>query len=256
MAKYIKNAFGVNGDLVNVPDDTQVDGGISYNQGYPDPYQRDPATDPTAKRIERAKMNKLFNDVTSNIKEWQEQTFPDWISDDGNGTPFAYNEFAIVRYTDGNNYVSLVDSNIEEPTIGSNWQEFTAYLQSFGAEIATAAEIRIGTNNTKAISPLGYNLTTLGWGQTQTDVKSTKSPGVTYTNNTGRPIEIVVSVYHSGSNVRMDFYRNGDIIGNSRSGATNIGVSSVTSFIVPNGWTYKLEVALGSPAIEYWHEIA
>lgn len=126
MAKYIKNAFGVSGDLVNVPDDTQVDGSISYNQGYTDPYQRDPSTDPTAKRIERAKMNKLFNDVTSNIKEWQEQTYPDWISDDGSGSPFAYGSGAIVKYTDGNNYASLVDNNTEEPTTGSNWQLFDA----------------------------------------------------------------------------------------------------------------------------------
>lgn len=64
------------------------------------------------------------NEHTANIKHYQENTYPEWISDDGSGSPFAYDKFTAVKYTDGNIYYSLVDNNDEEPTTGSNWSQF------------------------------------------------------------------------------------------------------------------------------------
>ena len=122
MAKYIKTPFAENGDLTAIPDDSQIDGSVSYNAGWGYKYELDPATDANAKRLERQKHNQVFNDVTSNIKEWQEQTFPNWIADVGSGTPFAYSKGTIVTYTDSKKYVSLIDNNTQVPT-GINWLE-------------------------------------------------------------------------------------------------------------------------------------
>lgn len=133
MATYIQKPFAINGDITEIPTETTLNGAVSFQQGYTQYYELDPATDPLAQRIERSKMNYLFNTITANTKEWQEQTFPTWISDSGSGTPFGYQIGAIVKYTDGKFYQSLVDNNTEPPTNKTNWQEFkplttTAFL--------------------------------------------------------------------------------------------------------------------------------
>lgn len=124
MATYIQKPFAINGDITEIPTETTLNGAVSFQQGYTQYYELDPATDPLAQRIERSKMNYLFNTITANTKEWQEQTFPSWISDSGSGTPFGYQIGAIVKYTDGKFYQSLVDNNTESPTNATNWQEF------------------------------------------------------------------------------------------------------------------------------------
>jgi hypothetical protein len=121
MAKYIKRAFAENGIKTTVPTDTVIDGSLSYEQGWGADYELDPS-DPNAKFPRIGNFNELFNTITSNIKELQEQTFPSWIADDGSGSPFAYSKDVIVTYTDGNNYVSLVDDNDKEPTTGTQWR--------------------------------------------------------------------------------------------------------------------------------------
>lgn len=127
--KYIKKAFGVNGDLTAVPDDIQSDGSVSYDTGWTDLYQRNPATDPTAKRISRAKHNQLFYDITSNTKLWQEKTFPDWIADKGDGSPFAYGKDAMVRYLDDFVYVSLEYNNTDIPSSSSKWIKLVDFVK-------------------------------------------------------------------------------------------------------------------------------
>jgi len=124
MAKYIQYPFAENGDKEEIPDLATSTGAVSYNQGYTQYYTLDPDTEPLAKDIERTKMNQLFNDLSSNIKEWQEQTFPDWISDDGFGNPYEYSKDAIVNYN-GTNYISLADNNDTIPT-SSSWKVFGA----------------------------------------------------------------------------------------------------------------------------------
>lgn len=124
MATYIQKPFAINGDITEIPADTTLNGAVSFQQGYTQYYELDPATDHLAQRIERSKMNYLFNTITANTKEWQEQTFPAWISDSGSGTPFGYQIGAIVKYTDGKFYQSITDNNTEPPTNNTNWQEF------------------------------------------------------------------------------------------------------------------------------------
>lgn len=121
---YIKKPFANTGDKTPIPFDTVPSGEVSFEQGYTADYQADQTSDPNAKDIERAKFNWFWGAISENQKAWQEKTFPDWISDKGDGTPFAYPKNAIVRYTDGNSYVSKVDNNSTIPTDTNNWVNF------------------------------------------------------------------------------------------------------------------------------------
>jgi hypothetical protein len=124
MAKYFKRPFAETGLKTAIPTDTTIDNSVSYETGWTTDYEIDPVADPVnAKYPELRNFNQLFYNVTQNIKELQEQTYPDWIADDESGSPFAYSSGAVVTYTDGKQYVSLVDNNDEEPTAGSQWIE-------------------------------------------------------------------------------------------------------------------------------------
>jgi len=118
-------------------------------------------------------------------------------------------------------------------------------------EVATDTEIRTGTNNTKAITPLGYNQTTLGWGQTWQNVTASRSAGVTYTNTTGKPIEMIVLVARS-SNIIPSFTIDGiDLLSGYNDANSQV---AMFSFIVQDGKTYNFSLSAGS-TIFRWLEL-
>lgn len=238
--------FANTGDTEEFSIDTDPSGKVSLEKGWTELYQLRP--EEGGLFILRRVFNQMMKLVSTDTVTWKTQTFPNWIDDKGDGLPYSYDKDTIIRYTDGLYYVSLVASNTEEPTTGSNWQEFTAYLQSFGTEIATAGDIRTGINNTKAISPLGYNATTLGWGQTWQNVTSSRSIRVTYTNNTGKPIFIEVG---AGGQSEQYFLIDGVKVGYIIAmGDVDISISA----IVPEGSTYSF-ASDGVGNIVRWSEL-
>lgn len=270
--KYIKKAFGVNGDLTAIPDDIQSDGSVSYDTGWTDLYQRNPATDPTAKRISRTKHNQLFYDITSNTKLWQEQTFPEWIADKGDGTPFAYGKDAMVRYLDDFVYVSLEYNNTDVPSDSSKWIKFKDF-GSINIHSLTSKTTPVDLDELViADSVTSFNLKKLTWAnlkatlltyfdtlysrtsaifgisQTLQDVTASRNAGVTYTNTTGKPIKITVSTDLTGSNLSsgIELYVNGIRTQIWRQGMpTSAQQAGYVSDIVPNNIDYKF-VYLGS----------
>lgn len=114
MTSLIKIPFASSGDKTAVPD-TDSGGGVNMTQGYGQAYQLDPTTDPSAKRVERDKMNWLFNRITSAINEIQIGGIAPFItSADNGGAPFAYGKGAIVLLN-GVAYQSLEASNTTTP---------------------------------------------------------------------------------------------------------------------------------------------
>lgn len=115
MAKRIITAFAEAGDRAAMPD---VPAGTdsNYQTGYPSQYEEDPVVNPaTAKFVERDKSNQLYNDITANIKEWQEHTYPAFITAAVNGgVPFAYAKNSIVTLS-GVDFTSIVDGNEDVP---------------------------------------------------------------------------------------------------------------------------------------------
>lgn len=146
LPKFIRYPFAATGDKTSVPDDVEPSGNISYAEGYGFDYERNPATDPQAKRIERDKMNQLHHDITSNIQQYQLYATP-WFYDASvnGGTPVAYPKGAFVRYKDGieeKNYVSLVDNNTAAPTDCKKWTmiDDTAYAMRDGSRNYVVAD--------------------------------------------------------------------------------------------------------------------
>lgn len=239
--------FANTGDKQDFDEATAPDGSMSLEKGFTTLFELKP--EEGGLFILRREFNQLMYLMSKANVEFNTQSFPNWIADAGSGTPYAYNTYAIVRYTDGNNYISTIDNNTGEPTIDApDWTEFTAYLQSFGAEIATVSEIRTGTDNTKAISPLGYSQTTLGWRQTYQDVTSSRTKGATNTNSTGKPIFVIIKGAQGGDTTATLSI---DGVSIMSSGTRTDAVW----FVVPNGSTYNYTDTVGGTNAYKWVEL-
>jgi len=71
--KYFDKAFAQNGDRQAIPDDTTVDGSVSYEEGYGIDYQQDQSSVPSAKNLLRTTENQFKYDVSIAVKEIQEK---------------------------------------------------------------------------------------------------------------------------------------------------------------------------------------
>lgn len=129
--KFFDVPFANEGDVTPVPDSVQLDGSISFQEGYGPDYELDPDASGVL-YPERGGMNWMFYAITSALKQWQTQGYPDFItSADNGGTPWPYVKNAYVRWTDGNIYISLVDANIADPTDPSKWTQFNPFPPAF-----------------------------------------------------------------------------------------------------------------------------
>ena len=119
MTSLIRIPFADSGDKSAVPE-TDATGGVNMTQGYGQAYSLDPATDPSAKRIEREMMNGLFNLITAAISEMQAAGVTPFITEDDNdGTAFSYGKGAMT-ILGGVVYQSLEDANTTTPP-GAKW---------------------------------------------------------------------------------------------------------------------------------------
>ena len=125
------------------------------------------------------------------------------------------------------------------------------------ADFASQAEAQAGTNNTKLMTPLraaeaisALSPSPIGVGQTWQNMAGSRSPGVVYTNTTGRPIMVNITFNPTGSTASVS-------VAGVQVGATTTvsGYSNyqTISFIVPNGNSYQSSNIAGS--INYWAEL-
>lgn len=102
--------------------------------------------------------------------------------------------------------------------------------------LGTPGTVTAATGNTVSASSHTHNLDVnslplLGVGQTWQNVTSSRSPSSTYTNNTGRPIQVAISIVAGGN---VSFY-----IGSLEVGYVEDFTGTI-SYIIPNGSTYRL----------------
>lgn len=128
MVYFFKTPFAQAGTVATVPRATQVDGSVSYEEGWGLDYQLDPDSEPTARDIPRDQFNQIMLSITQVLNQYQTQAFPDFITtSDNDGTPYSYSINATVRFTGGwagagaMNYYSLVDANVVDPTDATKW---------------------------------------------------------------------------------------------------------------------------------------
>lgn len=119
--------------------------------------------------------------------------------------------------------------------------------------VSTAPTATIGTNTLQIANTNYVQNNTVG-GADQAWSGVSRALGVTYTNATGRPIQ-VMAVIACGINSRFQVFINGTLmtfgVGNGASGSIDIPIS----FIVPAGNTYRIAVNSGSPSLQSWVEL-
>jgi len=133
---YFINPFAVNGNVTAIPEGTDPNGYVSYNQGFTFDYQRVLGTDSLAKQIQRQTINQVLLDVTTALQDIQQYSTSEFIdTSDNGGTAFGYDIGAIVRYSSSGTspfglYISLVAGNTTTPGTAGSWRTLTygAYL--------------------------------------------------------------------------------------------------------------------------------
>lgn len=142
MVKKFTIPFASQGDANDIPDALQVDGKVSFTQGFGYDYER-PYDDPQAKDIAREDMNGLFKAITSAVGELQTLGASEWSN------AISYPKGAIVYY-EKDLYISQVDDNQNEPP--QNWVSITSIAND---SLKKAANLSDLTNKTTARSNLG-----------------------------------------------------------------------------------------------------
>lgn len=161
--------FASNGDTQTIPDETDNEGFVSFNEGWGGDYERDLRTDTRAKPVGRKEMNYVLNAITRNIRQYQTTGFPEFITAaDNNGVAFAYGTGVVVMY---NNtlYLSLVSNNVSVP--GSDESTWQVYIQ----REATEGETLAGVSAISAITPRRLKLKTDIIENSITDISSSLS---------------------------------------------------------------------------------
>ena len=110
------------------------------------------------------------------------------------------------------------------------------------AQAATAAQAKV------------LNDQAFGVGQTWQDVTSSRAVGATYTNITGRPIQLLISCSDTAGQVDVEFYVDGSSILTQRYDVSGSYGTANISVIIPSGSTYRLTLS-GGAAIVKWSEL-
>ena len=118
------------------------------------------------------------------------------------------------------------------------------------ASIRTSSEGYASALDTELATALWAIAGMLGAGQTWQNMSGSRSPGVVYTNTTGRPIMVNITFNPTGSTASVS-------VAGVQVGATTTvsGYSNyqTISFIVPTGNSYQSSNIAGS--INYWAEL-
>ena len=119
---------------------------------------------------------------------------------------------------------------------------------------ADATEVINKSNVSAAVTPSNTatiaQSTDLGVGQTWQDVTSSRSSGVTYTNNTGKPIQVIIQVTANNISETNTLVVGGVVLVNGDLGVG--GMANTLSFIVPPSSTY---IFTTSSIITRWSEL-
>lgn len=107
--KFFRIAFASAGDKQQIPDDKNAEGYVSFVEGWGGDYQKDLLTDAHAKAVEREAMNSILNAITFALRQYQTDSFPEWITPANNGgTAYPYGVGVVVRHRQGGGIVYLI----------------------------------------------------------------------------------------------------------------------------------------------------
>ncbi len=235
VAKYFLTEFALLGNVTAVPQ-SATDGTVNYTDGFGGDYGLPIGTGLLGKPVTRNEINQLFKDVTGAIKYLQENGFMDWQSTNTEG----YTIGATVLYNNAI-WTNTVANNVNLPSVTNGWQLIVnkAYVD---LQVGTEATTRANADTT-----LQNNINANALGVGQTWQFPLRALGVTYTNSTSRPIEIMVYCNTTGVNqfVMYASINSGAGITIAATANSSGGNYLVGSMIIPSGNTYNITSTAG-----------
>lgn len=144
--KWLRFIFADSGDAADLPETTQANGEVSYQQGFGPDYDKrrvpgdgQPA-DPDAKSIERPDMNGVLRDLSANIRHWQQEAYPDYVpAADNGGVALSYPFLARVRFNNTVYEVTNAAGTITIPTNAASWSVVRSVAQDNSIFVAGQA---------------------------------------------------------------------------------------------------------------------
>lgn len=141
---------------------------------------------------------------------------------------------------DGAGLTNLNATNLSSGAVNSARLPQATESAVGAAEIATTAEVITGTDNQRIVTPLQFKNASSGWGQSVSNVTSSRVAGTTYTNTTGSPIFISVMLAAAGINRNITLTVGGEVVGIGNN--TEQHDKSVTlTFLIPHNVSYKVD---------------
>jgi hypothetical protein len=96
----------------------------------------------------------------------------------------------------------------------------------------------------------------IGVSQTWTDVTASRSTGTTYTNSTGKPIQVSIQSTLTGSVASAAWFEVGGVVISRVGGSGNVAnMPAYVYAIVPDGATYRLNTVSGVTVPAIWAEL-
>lgn len=95
----------------------------------------------------------------------------------------------------------------------------------------------------------------IGESQTWQNVTASRALATTYTNSTGKQIQVAVSVVHNASGGASAFLVDGNTIAGFANNMTGTNFVSPYIIIIPDGATYRVNQTSGTAAISTWWEL-
>lgn len=142
------------------------------------------------------------------------------------------------------------------------WANIKTALTSLFAPVAspaftgtpTAPTATAGTNTTQIATTAHTYASSLGWGQTWQVLTASRALNITYTNSTGKPIEVAITFAVNASAERVDIYIGGTRLLFAGNGAGATEHYNCITFTIPNGATYNATSA-ATPSVILWAEL-
>lgn len=176
----INKPFAINGDRTPFSYEVNVDGLLSWLGGYPINYALKP--EEGGRYIERAEFNEILYLLSSLLLKLQNNSLN---SNDINDITNSLNDKldARIYYNDKNYFVT------------TNTNQYINAKKTFNVTPACINN-PVEANDLVRLGYFNANLG-IGYNQKWYDVRNQRNLDVTYTNNTNKPIQVYVSVYHS-----------------------------------------------------------
>lgn len=245
MATRIPYNFAEIGDRSAIPS-TPSGTELSWQAGWTPAYEL-PDTDAGYRYVDRTEHNYIWYVLSSNIKEWQEQIYPEW-----NAT-IAYPQFSIVKYSDDVLYICYLAAgsdagSLPDEVSSAFWMTLDDWYSQYDSVISQLQSDV--SDNYDSITTLQNQQ--FGIGQTRQNLTASRVVGNTYQNTTNKAIKVLLSTNSSSATGRVIFTVGGLQFTHGGDWDTGGGAVFVEFTVLP-GESYSVDSV--APSLNLWVEI-